>query len=77
MLVWQITAKLRNPLAGIPRETLMANVEEFAEQKGLQNKLDILKRGAILAQNPVCSFRPCIWLVANCHVMLLLLDLLK
>lgn len=31
-----ITAKLRNPLSGIPRETLMAQVEEFARQRDLE-----------------------------------------
>ena len=48
-----VGAKLRNPLAGIGRETLMANVEEFARQKNLEHALPALKKGAILAQSPV------------------------
>lgn len=47
-----ITAKLRNPLSGIPRETLMAQVEEFARQRDLEHALPMLKKGALLAQNP-------------------------
>jgi len=48
-----VSARLRNPLAGIPRNTLMADVEEFARQKDLMDHLPILKKGAILAQNPL------------------------
>lgn len=40
---------------GIPRDVLLANVEEFAEQKGLQHVLPQLKKGALLAQSPVGS----------------------
>lgn len=53
----QVSARLRNPLAGIPRNTLMADVEEFARQKDLTEHLPMLKKGAILAQNPVSRLR--------------------
>lgn len=47
-----VSAKLRNPLAGIPRENLMAQVEDFARQRDLEHALPALKKGALLAQNP-------------------------
>ncbi|POR31595.1 Uncharacterized protein TPAR_08192 [Tolypocladium paradoxum] len=47
-----LQAKIRNPLEGIPREQLMRDVEAFAEYRGLQDHVDILKKGALVAQNP-------------------------
>lgn len=44
---------IRNPLAGIPRERLLRNVEQFALEKGLGEHTDLLKRGALLAQDPI------------------------
>jgi hypothetical protein len=40
-------ARIRNPLAGIPREQLLRDVEAFAQNKGLTNELLVLRRGAI------------------------------
>ena len=48
-----VGAKLRNPLAGVPREVLMADVEAFVAEKGLENHLPAFKKGALLAQHPV------------------------
>ena len=47
-------AKLRiqNPLRGIPRPTLLKQVEIFVTEKGLEDKTDLFKKGALLAQNP-------------------------
>ena len=36
-----------NPLAGVPRATLLWKVEEFAKEKGLIKYVDTLKKGAI------------------------------
>jgi len=47
-----LSAKLKNPLAGISREVLLADVEAFAQEKELEHCLPQLKRGALLAQNP-------------------------
>lgn len=47
-----IEAKIKNPLAGIPRHELMAQVEEFAEEKGVVEYVDYLKKGALVAQDP-------------------------
>ncbi|KAI5985030.1 hypothetical protein EDD15DRAFT_2390220 [Pisolithus albus] len=45
-------AKLANPLRGIPYETLMNDVEVFAQERGLSSILPVLKKGALVAQNP-------------------------
>lgn len=47
-----LEAKIRNPLEGIPYEQLMLNVEAFAQEKGLTEHVAVLKKGALVAQNP-------------------------
>lgn len=47
-----LEAKIKNPLAGIPRAQLMRDVEAFARQKGLEAQLPVLRKGALVAQNP-------------------------
>lgn len=47
-----LEGKIKNPLAGIPRHELLAQVEEFAAEKGLTEHIDILKKGALVAQDP-------------------------
>lgn len=44
--------RIKNPLAGIPRETLLRDVEEFARENDLTDIVDMLKRGALVAQDP-------------------------
>jgi hypothetical protein len=44
--------QIYNPLAGIPRAKLLANVEAFAQEKELSEHTAILQRGALLAQDP-------------------------
>ena len=44
-------AKLRNPLHGIPRDRLFADVERLAQEKGLMEHVELLKKGAVLAQD--------------------------
>ncbi|KAI1258427.1 sugar transporter-domain-containing protein [Xylariaceae sp. FL1019] len=44
--------KIQNPLKGIPREQLMRDVEAFCQEKGLEEHVLILKKGALVAQNP-------------------------
>ncbi|KAK9896574.1 sugar transporter [Cystobasidium minutum MCA 4210] len=46
------TARLQNPLAGIPRSTLLSNVEEFVQEWGLESEADTFRKGALLAQKP-------------------------
>lgn len=47
-----LDAKIKNPLAGIPRSQLMHDVEVFAQAKGLVDQLPMLRKGALVAQNP-------------------------
>ncbi|EJD03081.1 uncharacterized protein FOMMEDRAFT_84814 [Fomitiporia mediterranea MF3/22] len=47
-----VSAKIKNPLIGIPEEQLMSDVERFAAEKDLTDILPLLKHGAIAAQNP-------------------------
>ncbi|KAI0973168.1 sugar transporter-domain-containing protein [Xylaria arbuscula] len=49
-----LDAKIQNPLAGIPREQLLADVERFARENGLDNDIPLLRRGALVAQDPTC-----------------------
>ena len=46
------TEKQKNPLAGLTKEELLADVEAFALEKNLQHAVDDLKRGALVAQDP-------------------------
>lgn len=45
-------AKIKNPLAGIPHDTLLRDVEQFAQEKGLTEHLHLLQKGALVAQDP-------------------------
>ncbi|RQM08062.1 hypothetical protein DH86_00001405 [Scytalidium sp. 3C] len=47
-----LAAKIENPLAGIPRHKLLADVERFAQEKGLTEHTLVLKKGALVAQDP-------------------------
>ncbi|KAG5993384.1 hypothetical protein E4U52_001992 [Claviceps spartinae] len=47
-----LQAKIRNPLEGISRDQLMQDVESFAQQRGLQGQTAILRKGALVAQDP-------------------------
>lgn len=46
--------KLKNPLADIPKDKLMRDVEAFASAHNLTDNLENLKKGALVAQNPKC-----------------------
>lgn len=39
-------------MTGIPRETLFQNVEDFANQSNLTDIIPLLKKGALVAQDP-------------------------
>ncbi|RYP05793.1 hypothetical protein DL764_003562 [Monosporascus ibericus] len=47
-----LEAKIKNPLKGIPYDQLMRDVEAFAHEKGLEEHIDILRKGALVAQTP-------------------------
>ncbi|KAK1481251.1 hypothetical protein CCUS01_04363 [Colletotrichum cuscutae] len=44
--------QIRNPLLGITRAELLRDVEAFAHDKGLQEYIPVLKKGALVAQDP-------------------------
>lgn len=46
------SAKIQNPLAGLSRKDLDAQVEDFAQKKNLTDLVPLLQKGARLAQNP-------------------------
>lgn len=43
------TACIRNPLAGIPTKTLLAQLDSFVDQAGLQDKRAVFRKGALVA----------------------------
>ncbi|KAK8923300.1 hypothetical protein H634G_10388 [Metarhizium anisopliae BRIP 53293] len=47
-----IEAKIKNPLIGIPRRVLLGNVDEFCREKDLGDYRDLIRRGALVAQDP-------------------------
>jgi hypothetical protein len=47
-----ISAKLKNSLSGFTREELLADVGMFAKEKDLEHIIPLLKKGALVAQNP-------------------------
>ncbi|PGG96135.1 hypothetical protein GX51_07972 [Blastomyces parvus] len=47
-----LSAKIKNPLADIPKSTLLRDVKEFAQRFGLEDVLPTLQRGALVAKDP-------------------------
>jgi sugar porter (SP) family MFS transporter len=47
-----VNARIQNPLHGIPKAKLLAQVEQFAREKDMEEQLPLLQKGALLAQNP-------------------------
>ena len=47
-----VNAKLKNPLSGYTREELLADVDAFAKEKDLEDIAPLLKKGALVAQDP-------------------------
>ncbi|KAF8995193.1 hypothetical protein BDQ17DRAFT_1250975 [Cyathus striatus] len=44
--------RIQNPLYGIPRKELLAQVREFTKEKGLEDKTALFEKAALLAQSP-------------------------
>ncbi|KPI43785.1 putative polyol transporter 2 [Cyphellophora attinorum] len=47
-----LTGEIRNPLANVSREQLMADVDDYAGKNDLNDILPILRKAALVAQNP-------------------------
>jgi len=48
----KLSATFENPLANIPKDQLLSDVEMFCKQHNLQEYMDEFKRGALVAQSP-------------------------
>lgn len=48
----KLSAVFENPLAGVSRDTLMKDVAEFCQKYDLMDHLDVMRRGALVAQRP-------------------------
>ncbi|KAJ7679753.1 hypothetical protein B0H17DRAFT_1077620 [Mycena rosella] len=51
-LVNNVNARIQNPLHGIPKARLLAQVEDFVGEKGFHDQLKLFQKAALLAQNP-------------------------
>lgn len=47
-----LSAVFENPLAGVPKEKLMQDVEDFCRQYELTDDIEIFQKGALVAQEP-------------------------
>jgi hypothetical protein len=49
-----VTGEIKNPLVGIPREQLLADVDDFARKYGFdpETEVPLLRKGALVAQSP-------------------------
>ncbi|KAK9370563.1 hypothetical protein V1509DRAFT_616184 [Lipomyces kononenkoae] len=47
-----VGGEIKNPLAGVPKDQLVSDVESFAEAYGLEDQKSLLIKGALAAQNP-------------------------
>ncbi|KAF2198805.1 MFS transporter [Delitschia confertaspora ATCC 74209] len=47
------TGEIRNPLIGIPKEQLYEDVDNFAREHNLTDIAPLLRKGALVAQNPM------------------------
>jgi hypothetical protein len=45
-------SRITNPLADVPKDLLMKDVEDFAAEHGLDDIIPDLKKGALVAQDP-------------------------
>ncbi|KAI0202505.1 sugar transporter-domain-containing protein [Astrocystis sublimbata] len=49
-----LDAKIRNPLAGISRSQLLADVDNFTREHNMDEYAQLLRKGALVAQDPTC-----------------------
>lgn len=47
-----VANRIQNPLHGISRAKLVKHVEQFAKEQGLEDKVELFTKGALIAQNP-------------------------
>jgi hypothetical protein len=49
---WLTRYRIQNPLTGLTKAELLRNVETYAQKHELSNIVELLKKGALVAQNP-------------------------
>lgn len=49
-----VTGEIKNPLVGIPKDQLLADVDVFAHKYGFNRETEVplLRKGALVAQSP-------------------------
>ncbi|XP_006455907.1 hypothetical protein AGABI2DRAFT_195216 [Agaricus bisporus var. bisporus H97] len=47
-----VQARIQNPLYGIPREKLLQQVDDFTREYGFEDRSELFRKAAILAQSP-------------------------
>jgi hypothetical protein len=47
-----LNPRIKNPLADIPKDQLLQDVNTFANKHGLEDILPLLQKGALVAQRP-------------------------
>jgi hypothetical protein len=52
LLPFLTSSRIKNPLVGISKEQLLQDVETFAQEFGLVAEVELLKKGALVAQDP-------------------------
>jgi hypothetical protein len=50
--VFNFVSRIKNPLVGVPRRRLLAQVDEFCRQRGLEDYRLLVRKGALVAQDP-------------------------
>ncbi|KAG8730058.1 hypothetical protein FRC12_020539 [Ceratobasidium sp. 428] len=60
-----VNAKLANPLAGIPHAKLEEQALAFAHSHGLSAEADLIRKGALVAQDPLGKLRS--HRISTCH----------
>lgn len=48
----KLSAVFENPLADVPKEQLIQDVESFCKRFGLMDHVEVFRKGALVAQNP-------------------------
>lgn len=48
----ELSAVFENPLADVPRDKVLLDVDTFCRQYGLEEHLENFKKGALISQNP-------------------------
>ncbi|KAL5344005.1 hypothetical protein BJX70DRAFT_6140 [Aspergillus crustosus] len=51
----KLSAVFENPLAGVPREQLLDDVDKFCYKFGLVEHIELFRKGALISQNPAAA----------------------